>query len=160
MHFEKPSEKYRPAAPFCLKFETLVFDVFLHFLPVHLHIILHIFIFGYILSDLDSFQHPDAHQMVDKHVSCKLLSSLFNLAVPATYGVISCFMFENSDFHPWNDCCCRKGHLTSPVRTEGERKIQSIGMLFPLTPRRPILHFKKKCLLNTCGLYNSLNQQT
>lgn len=161
MHFEKPSEKYRPAAPFCLKFETLVFEVFLHSLPVHLHMILHMFTFCYILSDWDSIQRPDACQMMDKHLSCKLLSSLFNLAVPATYGVIFYFMFKNSDFHPQGDCWCKTGQLTSPERAEGRRIIQSVGMLFPLIPKRQVLHFKKKkCLPNTCGLCNSLNQQT
>lgn len=74
--------------------------------------------FSYIFSNRVSVEHPDACQKVDKHLSCKLLPSLLNLAVPAIYGAIFGFVFENSNFCPWGDGWCRKGQLTAPERRE------------------------------------------
>lgn len=117
MHFEKPSEKYRPAAPFGLKIETLVSEVFLHFLPVHLQpsfTYLHPIIFS-LIESLLSIPMPVKWWTSTFHVSYCLL--FFNLSVPATCGVIFCFIFKNSDFRPQGDCWCRKSQLMQPAKT-------------------------------------------
>lgn len=65
--------------------------------------------FSYIFSNRVSVEHPDACQMVGKHLSCKLLSSPLNLAVPATYEVIFYFVFKNSDFRLRGESWCSQG---------------------------------------------------